>query len=389
MITLPNATLSELKALVIELLINKTDKVSDVSDDSVLNGVAYGVAKIGQKALKEIAIKEYRVSPDSAVGDRLDAAAALSGVSPRRGALGSSTYLRIVANEGTQYIAGTNNFINQNGIVFELEETLVMGVLGFGYAKVRSIDSGAKTNISPNSIVAVTPQPIGHLGATNEYYAIGGIDAEDDEIFRQRIKNNLNILSIGTLEYLTQVFQSIDERVLRVLNLGNNDSGKRVLSIVTQNGVGFTTQELADLLDLSTPYFPISDINRFGNVIGVELQNVDWYYVGGNDGVDFRIDISPNYDVDEVRQNIQIGMTKYLDFRFWTTSKRVEWDNLLEVAKGVDGVKYVPDTYFKPRVDEIVPINRLPRIKNFIMRDLNGNIIFDSNGVLTPIFYTT
>lgn len=194
-------------------------------------------------------------------------------------------------------------------------------------------------------------------------------------------------MSIGTLEYFTQVFQNIDDRVLRVLNLGMSNNGKIILSVSTQNGVDLTSSELSDLLDSSKRFFPITDLNRFGDTIGILLQNVEWYHVGGVTGVDFRVDISSNFDSDKVRQDIQVGLSKYLDVRFWEKYKKVEWDDLLDIVKETEGVRYVPDSFFLPETDEVVPVGQLPRIKDFVMRDLEGNIIFDSNGVLSPIFY--
>ena len=35
-------SVDELKQIWLEIFLNKTDKVSDVSDESVLNGIAYG-----------------------------------------------------------------------------------------------------------------------------------------------------------------------------------------------------------------------------------------------------------------------------------------------------------------------------------------------------------
>ena len=39
---------SKLKQLFLELFVNKTDKATDVSDNSVTNAVAYGVATVAQ-----------------------------------------------------------------------------------------------------------------------------------------------------------------------------------------------------------------------------------------------------------------------------------------------------------------------------------------------------
>ena len=229
MITKPNLTIETLKNLWVELFLNKTDKVSDISDNSVLNATAFAGAKVAQKAIKDIAIVEAQLFPETAQGEYLDRAASLFGVPQRRGAIGSSTYVKIIAEEGTNYISGVHEFVNTNGILFELENNLTIGVNGYGYAKVRSVGAGAKTNVEANSIINVAPVPGGHIAVTNEYHATGGIDAETDEVFRLRIKNNLNIFSIGTIEYFTQLLQQMDDRVLRVVNLGIDELGKRNL----------------------------------------------------------------------------------------------------------------------------------------------------------------
>lgn len=380
-------TISLLKSLFIELFLNKTNKVSDISDNSVVNATAFGVAKVGQKCLKDVAIVSARIFPDTASGTDLDIAAALFGVSPRKGAIGSSTYVKVVAEQGTKYTAGETEFVNINGVRFITEFDVEVGDNGYAYVKVRSAGTGSQTNVPPNTITTVVPVPIGHTACSNEYYAVGGRDSEDDEVFRTRIKNNLNILSIGTREYFTQVFQSIDDRVLMFFNFGVNEDAKLQLALSTQNGVEFTDAELANLLEQAAPYFPLSDRNKYGDTVEIVLTNIQWYAVGGATGVDFRCEIADNYSVDDVRQRIQIAMTKYLDFRNWVPGSRVEWDDLLDIVKKTEGVKYVQDTTFYPSVDELVPSDQLPRIKGFVMRDLKGNPLFDSNGVLSPIFY--
>lgn len=376
------STVEKLKQLFLEILINKTDKISDISDNAVLNATAYGVAKVAQKCMKDIAIVESHIFPDSASGNYLDSSATLFGAIPRQTtATGSSTYLRIVGSVGTQYIAGVNSFKNYNGIEFELEENFTIGSLGWGYTKVRSIDIGLKTNAEPNSIVTVSPIPIGHIGCTNEYYAIGGTDIESDELFRTRIKKHLNILSKSTIAYLTEVFRRFNPDILNLVNLGNDDAGNRVLAIVLQSGQSLLQNELDILLENTKSYFPITDLNKFGDTIGIVLKNIEWEYID----LDFRVNISS--DIDPVRKQIQINLTKYLDFRFWDSTKKVEWDDLLQIIKSTDGVTYVPDNFFSPSMDKKIPFYKLPRIRGFIMRNLDGVILSDSNNVLSPIFY--
>lgn len=386
MITKTSATITNLKNLFIEMFLDKTAKVSNVADGSVVNATAFGVAKVAQKAMKDIAIKEAQIFPDTATGVYLDKAAALYGVSPRKGALGSSTYIRVSANPGTVYDTSVT-FVNKNGIRFQVDEALTVGESGYGYVKVRSINAGYSTNVPPNSITNVSPQPQGHIECTNEYYAIGGRDSEDDETFRIRIKNNLNILSKNTIEYWTQTLSNIDDRVLKVMSAGLDEKGIYNLYVVSQNGIFFTEEELDTLLESAQGYFGISELNIEGKVIGIGIKNIDWFYVGSERGLDFRVQLQPDCDVSTVRQNIQVNLTKYLDFRFWTPGKIVEWDDLLDIVKKTDGVKYVPDEYFFPYYDQQVPANQLPRIRGFVMRDQDGNILYDSDSNLSPLFY--
>ena len=373
----------ELKQIFLEIFLNKTDKVSDVSDDSVLNAIAYGNAKLTQRTLTNQAIIEGHIFPDSAYGEYLDNLAAIRGVAPRFGAVGSTTYVRVTADEGTSYIAGIHTFTSTSGIVFDLEESGVVGINGYAYLKVRSQQSGLNTNVDALSINKVSPIPQGHISVINEYAATGGSDQESDTLFRERIKTNMNQMSRTTLSYLEQVFMKINPRVLRLHKGGIDSDGKFNLIVVSVNGQNFTTAEFDEILSKSEEYLSLSELLREGSDFALKLNNVDWLPVD----IEFRADIDPAYDIDSVRKNIQIQMNKLFDYRFWKYGDKIEWENMLYAAKNVEGVRYVPDTHFYPQADVNVPKYRLPRVRSFIMRDLDGNIIEDNNGVLSDVFY--
>ena len=389
-------TISELKQLFLEIFLNKTDKVSDISDNSVVNATAYGVAKVIQKCQKDIAIVESHIFPDSAYGSYLDSSARLFGVPGRlTTASGSSTYVRLIGTPGTFYPSITTTFKNYNGISFRLDEDITIDEGGYAYGKVSSVDIGEITNVEPNSIISVIPEPSGHIAVTNEYQAIGGYDIESDEIFRQRIKKHLNIVSRNTILFLEEVLRDQSQNtnlsdslrrlsgdVLRIINLGIGETGMKELAIVLQNGKTMTDEELNELLQVVTPFLPITDINKFGDSIGVAFKNVQWQEID----LDFRIQVIDGYDSRLVRRNIQINLSKYLDFRFWDYTRKVEWDDMLQIVKNTEGVRYVPDKFFSPVNDIDVPVYKLPRIKGFIMRNLEGNIIFGRDSLI-PIFY--
>ena len=374
---------SDLKQMFLEILLNKTDKISDISDDSVLNGIAYGCAKVGQRLLVNQGIVEGHLFPDTAYGQYLDNIASIRGVSPRFGACGSTTYVRVIAEPGTSYIMGVQKFTSTSGVTFELEESKTVDKNGFAYIKVKSTQVGTSTNVDPVSINKVSPKPNGHISVTNEYAATGGMDAESDALFRQRIKNSVNALSRGTIAFIEQVFMKINPRVLRVFKGGITSNGKINLIICSTNGASFSQNEFDLMISRSEEYLSLYDILREVSGYALNLVNVDWQYVD----VSFRVELDPSYDVDVVRKNIQIQMNKLFDYRFWNQGDRIEWDDLLQVAKNTEGVRYIPDNYFYPQSDINVPSNKLPRIRGFIMYDLNGNIIESNNGLISDVYY--
>lgn len=375
--------IQELKQIFLEIFLNKTDKVTDVGSDSVLNGVAYASAKLAQKCLVNQSVVEGHLFPDTAYGKYLDDLAALRGVSSRFSAMGSSTYVRLTAAVGTRYDKESVKLTSTNGTIFYLEDTVEIDINGYAYVKVKSASTGARTNVDPLTINKLSPMPQGHINVTNEYRATGGRDDEADDLFRQRIKDSVNQLARTTLSYLEQVFMKINPRVLRLMKNGIDADGKFNLIVIPTNGVDFTDEEFNDILSKSQEYLSLVEVLNETNDFKLKLNNVNWLPVD----VEFRVDIDPAYDTDVVRRDIQIQMSKLYDYRYWKYGDKVEWDDLLQVVKQVDGVRYVPDTHFFPSYDINVPKYRLPRLRAFIMRDLDGNIIEDNNGVMSDVFY--
>jgi len=377
---------SEFQRLLIEALINKTNgSVNKVSPNSVLSGLAYGVGKIAQKVLKETALIESVNFPDSASGLMLDEIADKLGVAPRYTSTSSSTYVRIVANPGTQYVVGTNNFRTNSGLIFSLESNVTIGNIGYTYAKVSCTTQGTRTNAQAGEINQVTTVPVGHRYVVNEYAAQGGRDQEDDFLFRRRIKEGPNVLATGTLAMIEQALNKINDRILRVFFYGLDNNAKAVLAVASQNGESFTQDELDDMLEEAEKFFSLTELRPFNypQAYGLKLQNVVYQPVD----ISFRVDLLNNVDVDEVRIDIQTRISKLYDYRDWSYDRKVEWDDLLEVVKNTRGVKYVPDQFFYPQLDITVEQGKLPRFRSFQMLDLTGNIIEDNTGNINPVFY--
>lgn len=375
----------ERSLIFLKTLLNNTSAVSKVSDQSVLSAIADGISKIAGKAEKDIILALATLYPDNTYGDNLDICAHIFGISDRFGASGSSTYLRIVADVGTIYLASTNIFNSKDGIQFQLENNVTIGTMGFEYAKVRSIDTGLKTNVDSGRIDSVSPEPVGHLYVINEYNAENGRDNENDDLFRKRIQGGSNVLATGTIAMLEQVFMKINNNVLKIFYQGINQSSQIRIAIVTQNGIDLNQAELDEILNKGNQYFGLSQFKPFGSQsYGIILSNISWQPID----ISFRVQLFNNINIDNWRKEVQIRISKYLDFRTWQSGKnKVEWDNLLEIVKHTPGTKYVPDQYFTPNSDQATNKNKLPRLRGFVASDLNGTLLSGVTGQFNSIYY--
>jgi hypothetical protein len=204
-------------------------------------------------------------------------------------------------------------------------------------------------------------------------------------LLRQRIKQGADGLSRGTLSYLTQAALKANPNVLKINFEGVDATGKTILSVVSQNGINFTTNELDVILQGIIPYLSLTELNPIGtSSYGVVLKNIEYFMID----VEFRIGLFDTFTFTDVVKEIQFKFNKLVDFRFWSSTKNnIKWQDLLFAVKNTKGVKSVPDTYFSPNIDIKVPSNKLPRFRGFVVRDINGNIQINQSGTINPIYY--
>jgi hypothetical protein len=381
-------TIEKFKEFFAKNLFARTDKVTKIADESVLNGIAYGVAKVGQKVNKDQALIESHIFPDLAYGEYLDFIARDRGFSPRFSTSPSSGYLRIAAEPGTLYEKTVHTFTGNHGIVFELEQDETVGNIGYKYVKVKSQQNGFASNVEPFTVNEISEQLTGHQYVTNEYYMLGGRDEENDEDFKNRIRGGVNILAKHTMEYLRQALMLINPDILRIFNMGRSSTGKTIIAVLKQDGTDLSNAEIAQLDTSAAKYLSISDLapDWFGvQNNGVEFRSVEFFEFD----VSMRLEIAQDQDIELIRKEIQVSISKIIDYRYWKLGERIEWEDLLFAAKSVSGVTYVYDDKFFPRTDIRVPNNKVPRVRGFLLLDKAGAIISSANNEINPVFYPT
>lgn len=378
MITKPTSR-TKLKEMFLEILLSKTDKISKVSKGSVLNAVAHGVATLSQKTMKDIAVLESNIFPDSAFGEGLDIIALRTGVPSRFGQAESTTYVRLVGDIGTTYEAGVHNVTGSDGVIFELDIDVTIGDSGFIYGKVTSTSQGESTNVSPLSLKRIVPTaPVGHKFIVNEFFADGGRDNENDDQFRIRIKEGVNVLATGTLSSYEQSFININPSILNVYKGGFSETGKSKFLVSTVNGKNLTENEIVNLVQGSADFMNVQDF-----ISGVEISNIDYHPID----ISVRVELKENADPALTRIDMQSRMSTILDWRRWTFGDFVEFESMLIIAKQSLGVNRVLEGYFSPSTDIQPPQFSLPRIRGFLLLDKNGDILNDGGNDLNPVFY--
>lgn len=377
-------TVEELKQIFTEILLNKTDAVTKITDGSAVNGIAFGNAKTAQKVMKDVAVLESLLFADAAYGSGLDNVARLSGTPQRFGAGQSSTYERVEATPGTVYTPLVQTFKSTTGVVFDVCETYTVGPFGYGYVKIRSQITGSATNVDALTINTIVNPPVGHNYCVNEYAATYGTDVEIDPPMRKRCMDGPDILSRGTISMLEQVFMKINSNILKLYYSGLDTNSRIVLSVLTQNGIDLNPSEINDILSRGQKFFSLTEMRPLSfNGYPISLQPAKFQPID----ISMRVDLDANYNPDKVRIDMQTRMNKYLDYRYWRVGQSVNWTNLLEIAQFTDGINYVSDSYFYPNNDVSIDVYHLPRIRGFQMLDLNGNLIKDLQGILNPVFY--
>lgn len=376
-------TIEDLKDLFTQMLINKSNgKISKISENSILSGLAYGVAKIAQKGQKDSALIESEIFPEYAYGEYLDKIVERSGIQRRRRNEKSSVYVRLIAKPNTIYSKDKCIFASNTGYTFVLDQDAQIGDSGIGYFQLKSVDTGSNTNVPAESITQVSNAPAGHIYCINEVAASGGIDIESDEQLLNRLVQNFNNFALDTISKIKGVAMQYFPIIKDIRKLGTNE-GTPILGIVTVNGTNLTEEQLQSLKIYLSKYISISDyidttLDASPNII---LQNLIPTYID----IDCRIDYV-DIDLETLRRDISLAITKYLDYDKISSKKQIDWEELFYIVRDVYGVSSLPEQYFSPKGDISISINSYPRLRGLVLRNLQGDVISTSSSVV-PVYY--
>ena len=372
------------QALFVEELLNNTNSVTKVSQNSVLFGISAGAAKLMELLEKDVSVFASRLNPHIATGQYLDECAKIKGIHPRLSATKSSTFVRLNATPGTQYLKNTHTLISsENSITFLLNNDITIGDLGYAYVGVSSIQSGSNTNVGAFAISSFAVTPSGHISVYNEVKAFGGEDLETDDFFRNRILLSNNLHSVSNLELCTQLALLYNPNIYKIVKLGKTSSGQIQLGVITKNYVSLTNEELTELSQIITNRISISDCFQSVYSSNILLKNVEKYPID----ISFRCKTLQNIKIKDVVSDIQNQTMNYFSpLNFEGNKVKVEWDNIFDICKYAKGIDYIDDNTFMPNLDINLSANNYPILRGFQILTLNGEVIYDENSI-SPVYY--
>ena len=379
--------LNDLLALAIQTVVNTTNGVTKITRNSVLGALLQAVARIGQRAMKDIALANSENYVEEASSQYLDEIGRNRGITSRRPGASSVVYLRLVGEIGTTYSSGDTgvSFRNDDDIIFRLENDVTIGGNGFEYVLARSTITGLQTNVAPFTINNIENGPAGHIDVFNDFAATGGRDEEGDAQLRERIQNTFNNAAVTTLARIEEVAKSFQPEILRIVNTGSDEIGNIRLSVATVNGRQYSREELDSLLQQVGPYMSLSDVvERRNDVSGVLFDNIPLLPIDVEARIERRLDIP----LATLYTEIAVRLTRVLDYsNFSWDSPRIRWDEVFDAVKRTPGVEAIDNSTFLPRADIVVPFGVLPRIRRVTLFNIDGSIMEDRSLSLQNYFF--
>lgn len=156
----------------------------DKSEGSFVYDAVAGVGNVVEDIYLDMGLQENRYMLDTAIGDDLDSAAAILGVT-RKPSTHATTNLTVTVL-GTVTIPKGTRFYAETEAVFyvALEDTEITDT---GAVNVECEEAGTIGNVPANAIVNMVDPPAGFESVTNDHVVTNGYEAEGDEEYRQRI----------------------------------------------------------------------------------------------------------------------------------------------------------------------------------------------------------
>ncbi len=212
---------------------------------------------VADACIKQLGFSVARLTLDGSDGDDLDRYAYDRYTITRKGAspaVGTVRIFRAAITVGAGSVPIGTKFTTAAGIEYITTTIASFGVGDFeSSAEVRAVQAGKDTQVGKNTITAFAQPGLlfdKTLQVNNDGTTAGGEDAEDDDVFRNRIRDFWNNARKGILSAIVQGAMVVPGVVSAVAieALGADNQPARVVNLYIADSTGVASNALATLV---------------------------------------------------------------------------------------------------------------------------------------------
>ena len=298
----------------------------------IIGSIAYELANITETELDRIADKAF---VETAQGDDLDRVGADYGIE-RREEAPAIVYLEITGDEFA--VINQNVKAVYNNLVFTVQEYKKINSSGVATVKAKCETMGVIGNVPANTITEFLTDYAGLKTVTNPEPSYDGFNREDDEIYRQRIKDYLASDSANCNKAQYEAWAREVTGVLKAVVKGAEDMGAGNVGVFI-SAIDATVSE-----DLKQAVYDYINERQFINatliVDSLNYINID---------VTANVILKEGYSNIDVMDAFKIKLKDYLN----AVEKVVSYFKISELLFDCAGVEDVTDYTLNGKADSV------------------------------------
>lgn len=319
----------------ISSFISRQEKVTYFGKDSVIRAILSAIAGVIAELYADVFKIKRNMQPSLAIGADLDILASNSGL-VRKEATKSSVVLVFNSTSlvssipiGTQVkgISGDAIYETKEVVTFGnnsfLSKPILSSLLGDSVI-AESLQTGSKTKVIAREIKELVT-PIAGISVINLAPSDGGEDAESDELLRERIIGQINLLAQGTQPFYDQLAKTANIDVLRSISIFDPQSGGTKIYVTKRNYGQFLPSELITMGDY------IYKNQRA--LLPIKVENIEYL------GVEIGFTIKGfTRTLNDIYSDTAIKFAEYLDAKTASYGFIIKYQEILKLALEVEGI---------------------------------------------------
>lgn len=298
----------------------------------IIGSIAYELANITETELDKIADKAF---VETAQGDDLDRVGADYGIE-RREEAAAIVYLEITGDEFA--VINQNVKAVYNNLVFTVQEYKKINSSGVATVKAKCETMGVIGNVPANTITEFLTDYAGLKTVTNPEASYDGFNREDDEIYRQRIKDYLASDSANCNKEQYETWAREVTGVLKAVVKGAEDMGAGNVGVFISAIDATVSEELKQA---------VSDYINAKQFINATLIVDSLNYI--NIDVTANVILKEGYSNIDVMDAFKIKLKDYLN----AVEKVVSYFKISELLFDCAGVEDVTDYTLNGKADSV------------------------------------